>query len=164
MRAVAVVAGLAENIATRELARLSRHFERLDTQIRRCRGNEGPGNVLMMRMNFPHTSELFTCFGERGVSAETIADRLSTQVQRFLLSGAPVGEYLADQLVLPMALAGAGSFTTSDRSSHLETNLAVIEAFLPVESSLVTTGQQTRVAITPRASTRLQRPHATSTR
>ncbi|XPE63159.1 hypothetical protein ACNKHU_21215 [Shigella flexneri] len=31
-------------------------------------------------------------------------------MKRYLASTAAVGEYLADQLVLPMALAGAGNF------------------------------------------------------
>jgi RNA 3'-terminal phosphate cyclase (ATP) len=47
-----------------------------------------------------------------------------------------VGEHLADQLALPMALAGGGSFTTGQPSSHLTTNLAVIERFLPLRSQI----------------------------
>ena len=60
---------------------------------------------------------------------------------------AAVGEYLADQLVLPMALAGAGEFTVAHPSCHLLTNIAVVERFLPVRFSLVEADGVTRVSI-----------------
>ncbi len=41
-------------------------------------------------------------------------------------------EHLADQLLVPMALAGGGSFTTPRMTEHLHSNIAVIELFLPV--------------------------------
>ncbi|EIA5669093.1 RtcB family protein [Escherichia coli] len=60
---------------------------------------------------------------------------------------AAVGEYLADQLVLPMALAGTGEFTVAHPSCHLLTNIAVVERFLPVRFSLIETDGVTRVSI-----------------
>ena len=44
-----------------------------------------------------------------------------------------MGPHLADQLLLPMALAGAGRFTTVKPSLHTRTNIEVIRRFLPVE-------------------------------
>lgn len=35
----------------------------------------------------------------------------------------PVGEYLSDQLILPMLLGDGGEFVTSNISSHLKTNI-----------------------------------------
>ncbi|MGZ8711573.1 MAG: RNA 3'-terminal phosphate cyclase [Thermoanaerobaculia bacterium] len=43
-----------------------------------------------------------------------------------------LGEHLADQLLLPMAFAGGGSFTTTPLSGHATTNLEVIRRFLDV--------------------------------
>ena len=60
---------------------------------------------------------------------------------------AAVGEYLADQLVLPMALAGAGEFTVAHPSCHLLTNIAVVERFLPVRFGFIETDGVTRVSI-----------------
>jgi RNA 3'-terminal phosphate cyclase (ATP) len=54
------------------------------------------------------------------------------EVNRYLGSGAAVDEYLADQLMIPLALAGGGSFSCESVSQHATTNAAVIEAFLPV--------------------------------
>ena len=45
----------------------------------------------------------------------------------------PVDEHLADQVLLPMALSGAGSFRTTKPSLHCTTNAAVIQKFLPVD-------------------------------
>jgi RNA 3'-terminal phosphate cyclase len=45
----------------------------------------------------------------------------------------PVGEHLADQLLLPLALAGGGSFLTVPLSRHATTNALVLQAFLDVE-------------------------------
>ncbi len=44
----------------------------------------------------------------------------------------PVCEHLADQLLIPMALAGCGAFVTTEPTLHTLTNMAVIEQFLPV--------------------------------
>ncbi|HVW03120.1 MAG TPA: RNA 3'-terminal phosphate cyclase, partial [Planctomycetaceae bacterium] len=45
----------------------------------------------------------------------------------------PVGEHLADQLLLPFALAGWGRFLTVTPSLHFETNVAVIQQFLDID-------------------------------
>jgi RNA 3'-terminal phosphate cyclase (ATP) len=52
---------------------------------------------------------------------------------RYLAAEVPVGEHLADQLLIPLALAGRGSFLTLQLSSHVRTNMEVIKRFLPVE-------------------------------
>ncbi|WP_295860489.1 RNA 3'-terminal phosphate cyclase, partial [uncultured Xanthomonas sp.] len=62
-----------------------------------------------------------------------VGERLAAQVRHYLESGACVGEHLADQLLLPMALAGGGAFTTDTVSAHLSSNARLIEKFLPVE-------------------------------
>jgi RNA 3'-terminal phosphate cyclase (ATP) len=54
----------------------------------------------------------------------------------FIGCGAPVGRCLADQLLLPIALAGGGSFSTMAPDAHVPTNIAVIEKFLPVRFTL----------------------------
>jgi RNA 3'-terminal phosphate cyclase (ATP) len=47
----------------------------------------------------------------------------------YLASNAFAGPYLADQLLLPFALAGGGSFTTVKPSQHSLTARDVIERF-----------------------------------
>jgi len=58
-------------------------------------------------------TEVFTGFGEREVSAEAVAEETVRDVRCCLVAGVPVGEHLADRLLLPMALAGSGAFLTT---------------------------------------------------
>jgi RNA 3'-terminal phosphate cyclase (ATP) len=44
-----------------------------------------------------------------------------------------VGQHLADQLLIPMVLAGGGSFRTLAPSGHTKTNVEVLRHFLDVE-------------------------------
>jgi RNA 3'-terminal phosphate cyclase (ATP) len=44
----------------------------------------------------------------------------------------PVGVHLADQLLLPLAVAGAGTFVTMPPSRHTLTNIEVIQRLLPL--------------------------------
>jgi RNA 3'-terminal phosphate cyclase (ATP) len=48
-----------------------------------------------------------------------------------------VGEHLADQLILPIALAGSGSFRAVAVSQHLKSNALVIERFTGRRISIV---------------------------
>jgi RNA 3'-terminal phosphate cyclase (ATP) len=137
IKATAIVAGVPGAVARRELERLSAQLGVLDQEIRNLSSREGPGNVLMVALRYPSLTELFTGFGERGLPAEAVADRVAKDVRAYRDSSASVGEHLADQLLLPMALAGGGRFSTTAVSSHLRTNLEVIEKFLPVEFEVV---------------------------
>jgi RNA 3'-terminal phosphate cyclase (ATP) len=121
------------DVARRELDRLKQHLGELEPVLRALSSREGPGNVLLVEVPLAGYSEVFTGFGERGLPAETVADRLAKVVRAFLDSGASVGEHLADQLLLLLALAGGGSFTTPQLSSHARTNMAVIRLFKSVE-------------------------------
>ncbi|MEA3173994.1 MAG: 3-terminal phosphate cyclase, partial [Gammaproteobacteria bacterium] len=48
----------------------------------------------------------------------------------YLVSEAVVGPHLADQLLLPMALAGGGEFLTMPVTQHFESHVEIIKAFL----------------------------------
>lgn len=101
--------------------------------VRQATGSPGPGNALMVRVQSVEVVELFTAFGERRVTAERVAEQVCSEVRAYLESGAAVGPYLADQLLLPLALAGGGSFSTQTPTAHARSNAALIEKFLPVE-------------------------------
>ena len=129
--AEALVAGVPEHVALREITRVVDRFKLRREHIRhRDLGKRtGPGNVLSVRADFEHVSELVTTYGERGLPAEAVADRACDALDVYLASDAPVGEHLADQLLLPMWLAGGGSFVTGTVSAHLATNAALINRF-----------------------------------
>lgn len=133
----ATVAGLPRHIAERELNVLARSLE-LPAQtltIEELSGC-GIGNVVEVTIHCQHLTEVFTGFGERGVRAETVAAQLVAEVTDYLAAEVPVGPYLADQLLLPLALAGGGCFLTLPPTLHTTTNMQVIEAFLPLRFSV----------------------------
>ena len=47
-----------------------------------------------------------------------------------------MGRYLADQLLVPMALAGGGKFRTLSPTKHTTTNIEIIKKFLDVEIAI----------------------------
>ncbi|ENK1857433.1 RNA 3'-terminal phosphate cyclase, partial [Escherichia coli] len=109
--------------------------------------DQGPGNTVSLEVESENITERFFVVGEKRVSAEVVAAQLVQEVKRYLASPAAVGEYLADQLVLPMPMAGAGEFTVAYPSCHLLTNIAVVERFLSVRFSLTEADGVTRVSI-----------------
>jgi RNA 3'-terminal phosphate cyclase (ATP) len=132
-RARAVFSQLPREIATRELSIVSKLLGwEADCLEAVSVGSAGPGNVLTLELQSDEVTEVFTGFGEKGVPAEAVAEEIVREVRRYLAAGVPVGEHLADQLLLPMALAGAGAFFTTPLSRHATTNIEVIQAFLPI--------------------------------
>jgi RNA 3'-terminal phosphate cyclase (ATP) len=71
--------------------------------------------------------------GKPGLKAEKVGEIAANAIIDELRSGAGVDEFLADQLIPYMALAGGGSFTTRMISLHTKTNIWVTEQFLPVK-------------------------------
>ena len=132
-RAIATIANLSGDIAKRELAIIQQklNFSDDDLKIEQVADAAGPGNILSVEIESEHITEVFTGFGERGVAAERVAAETAKDVRRYLGSSAPVGRHLADQLMIPLALAGASAFRTGRLSGHSETNLATIGRFLP---------------------------------
>lgn len=133
--ATASVAGLSPDIAKRELAVVAKNlgWDQDSLFIDQLADSVGPGNVLSIEIQSEHVTEVFTGFGERGRSAERVAKSTVAQVHDYLHKGAPVWSHLADQLMLPFAMAGAGEFCTCALTPHSETNASVIEQFLQVK-------------------------------
>jgi RNA 3'-terminal phosphate cyclase (ATP) len=131
-RARAVVSALPVSIAHRELkvVETSLSFDRNQLHALEEPRPVGPGNALMIEIESEHVTEVVSSIGEKRVSAETVADRACEEARRYRESEAPVGEHLADQLLIPLALAGGGSFVTTPLSSHATTNMDVIGMFL----------------------------------
>jgi RNA 3'-terminal phosphate cyclase (ATP) len=134
-RVTAAVSRLPVTIARRELDTVQRELSwdpRLfHTDV--ITSSRGPGNVLTIEMQFQNVTEVVTGFGMRGVRAETVAARAAKAARRYLLSNAPVGQHLADQLLLPLVLAGEGRYVTLEPTPHLRTNADVIGRFLDNE-------------------------------
>lgn len=130
-KAFAAVLNLSEEakIAQRELATLNKRLK-LDTQQQFHLNGISQGNTVYVKVEHQHHIQLFTALGEMRKSAEQIANHLAEQVKQYLESNASVDEYLADQLLLPLALGQGGEFTAQCISEHTRTQAAMIEKFI----------------------------------
>lgn len=134
-QAVALLADIPGHVAERELARVGKRLKWPEESLKGVwlEREIGPGNVLLLEIACENLTEVFSSFGQNGVRAEQVADRAVDQAREWLHSRAAVAEHLADQLLLPMALAGGGSFSTPRMSEHLSSNIEVIRRFLPLD-------------------------------
>jgi RNA 3'-terminal phosphate cyclase (ATP) len=139
INARAVVANLPRSIAEREVKLIGRLLSLAGDSltVEETRDAQGPGNVVAVEIETEGHTEVFTGFGEMAVRAEAVATKVAQEARAYIASGVPVGRYLADQLLVPIALAGAGRFRTGALSRHTTTNLEVIRAFLDVSIELV---------------------------
>ncbi len=132
--AEALIANLPRHIAERELAvihkRLAYPGDHLHLQMNTKA--MGPGNVVSVIIKSEQVTECFSAFGRRGTPAERVGDEVVIQVQRYINAEVPVGLHLADQLLIPVALAGCGEFVTLKPSMHTTTNMSVISKFMLV--------------------------------
>lgn len=128
----ALFAGLPVEIAEREINVVRRDlgWSEREAFVREIPADQGPGNILLLEAQFEHGVEIVSGFGRLGVTAERVAKTAIGRLLGFLESGAFAGPYLADQLLLPFALAGGGSFTTVKPSRHSLTAIDVIARFL----------------------------------
>jgi len=99
--------------------------------VRGLPNDVGPGNALTITVEHQAVAEVFTGFGEKGVAAEQVAKGAAERAGAYLAAPVAVGRHLADQLLLPMALAaGGGEFTTFPVSAHFQSHASIIETFL----------------------------------
>ncbi|QGZ43107.1 RNA 3'-terminal phosphate cyclase (ATP) [Pseudoduganella flava] len=152
-RAESYVAALPLSIAQRELECVRKELRWRDDQVAAhpLANDEGPGNTVLIMLESEHVTEVFSAVGERRRRAEDVAGDAVLEAQRYLASGAAVGEHLGDQLMLPLAIAGGGSYTLDHVSQHAITNAEVIAQFLPVHVTFDALEQRSVCTIAPRA-------------
>jgi RNA 3'-terminal phosphate cyclase (ATP) len=89
-----------------------------------------PGSFVQVEAVFENGGGAFSFLGQRGVSAELVGERAARRLLRFLDEAGAVDPWAADQLAVPLALAGAGGrITTPEVTAHLETVAAVLGHF-----------------------------------
>ncbi len=132
-RATAVLSHLPRHVAERELRLVQKKTSWPDKAYRiEDVDAAGPGNLLLIELESEHLTETFTGFGKPGVRAEAVAQKAVQEMRRYQKAEVPVGEYLADQLLVPLALAGGGAFATLPLSRHSTTQIDLIRLFLDV--------------------------------
>ncbi len=128
--------GIAERMIARVEERLASRGIVPEVRIVEWTGRS-PGAAVSIVADHGSTGGNFVGLGERGKSAELVADDAVDELLAYLgVPDAAVDPHSADQLLLPLALAeGRSVFTVSEITGHLRTNVATIAAFLdrPIE-------------------------------
>ena len=126
-RALSAAAKLPEHVARRQAARLAARLDATVPVEIIPAGGQDPGSLVFLWG--PQAG--FTALGARGKPAEQVADEAVEAYLAFRASGAACDRHLADQILIYLALAkGPSRFTTEAVTSHLITNVWVIEQFL----------------------------------
>jgi RNA 3'-terminal phosphate cyclase (ATP) len=140
---------IPKHVATRELS-IVREGLGMERWACRARDAESPGPGNAVSIHFPgETPELVTAFGAVGRRAEAVAEDALEQARAWLDGGHPVGEMLADQLVMLVAVVG-GAFRTGALSSHATTHVEVARQFLGADGVEVDVAGTTTTVRVPR--------------
>lgn len=133
VRGMAVVTELPSHIPQRMASRAENLLRQADlrahVQPLRERG-VAPGAGIFLTAEYENSRAGFSALGRVGLPAERVAEMACEEMLGFHKNGAPVDVHLADQLLLPAALAlEASQYRVAEISTHLTTNAWVIEQF-----------------------------------
>lgn len=131
VRGLAVVTELPSHIPQRMASRAENLLHEADlratVQPLRARG-VGPGAGLFLTAEYENSLAGSGALGRVGLPAEKVAQMACEELLDFHNTGAPVDVHLADQLLLPAALASqASQYRVTEISTHLTTNAWVID-------------------------------------
>ena len=147
-----VSAGIPGHVVVREKAQLLKKLQWPNAAIALEQVESlGAGNYLRLNLRYEGITETFDSIGKVGVSAERVATEAIEAMRRYQSYGAPVGHYLADQLLLPMCLGAGGAFVTEPLSLHCQTNVEVIRQMtgLDLRINEVEEKRQWRILLEP---------------
>jgi len=106
----------------------------IPSQIRPVR-ERGPaaGAGIFLTAEYANGPAGFAALGRRGRPAEKVAQDACAGLLRHHAGDAPVDRHLADQLILPLALAaGESAFRTGQITPHTLTNIHIVQQFLDI--------------------------------
>lgn len=131
IRAHVVMSGLPRAAAEEALSALRCQLSLDHEDVQDFRGP--PGLAVMVEVESRNVTELFGGLANRGRNIEGAATGAACAALAYLAQPEPVGEHLADQLMLPMALGEGGAFRSVPPSLHTTTNADIIRRFLDVD-------------------------------
>lgn len=150
VRGISAISNLNLDIAERQKRHALRRLQNLpwgaapDLRIKTEQfPSPGKGTLLLLAAEFEGGAACYFGLGAPGKPAERVADEAIDALLAFITTGAAVDQYLADQLLLPLAVIASRSPTNppstiaaSQVTQHLLTNAEVIRRFLPIQISI----------------------------
>jgi RNA 3'-terminal phosphate cyclase (ATP) len=141
LRSVAVASVASRSLADREVAERQAEaaLEALESEEALDPGvpvestvdyaeSDSPGSAVLVRAAYEHSLAGFDALGERGRPAEEVGETPVEAFGRFDAGAAAVDGHTADQLVLPLAVAG-GTVAIPRMTDHVATNADLLDAF-----------------------------------
>ena len=139
IRGISASSNLPKHVAERQkeqtLNRIRRELK-IDAEIaiQQDVSSNGPGSFLFLLAEYEKIFAGFSSLGARGKLAEKVADEAVDSLKDYMESDGCIDPHLADQIIPFMAMAkGNSSFTTTQMTEHLLSNLWVIAHFLEVK-------------------------------
>jgi RNA 3'-terminal phosphate cyclase (ATP) len=131
----AVAANLPKDIADRMARRAADILgeKGIEAQVTSERvGGRSTGAGIFLTARYAQALAGFSALGKKGLPAERVALDACRELLAFHKTGASVDSHLADQLVLPLALAeGRSEMAVESVTSHLLANAEVVRRFIP---------------------------------
>jgi RNA 3'-phosphate cyclase len=143
-------AHVAERMRSAAAAPLAAHRAQIDAAVLGADEAVGQGGAVVVWARTEHAVLGAGRVAERGVRAEALGAAAGDELAADLAAGAALDVHAADQLLVYLALAGAGGYTTRAVSRHAETAMWLIEQFLPVSFAVSRAGPLARVTVAPR--------------
>lgn len=147
---------LPDHVAQRQRDQMVKRLDHLDLpaeiEIKRV-PSPGVGSAVLVAGSDGAARFGFSALGAKGKPAERVADEALDQLLSFLNTNASVDRYLADQLLIPLALAsGRSRLVIETGTTHFTTNAEIIGKFLDVDISIEETGKmgEALVSVEPR--------------
>lgn len=133
VRARALVAGIRPRVGWDEVTHIAEALAlpRDAVGVDELGSERGPGNAVLVVIERERSREIVTAFGEKGVPAKKVAAAAAAEARALLEADVPVGEHLADQVLLPMALGRGGELATVAPTLHTTTQMGLVPRFLP---------------------------------
>ena len=154
IRGISAVANLDRRITERQrsqvIRRLGDKYRLNDIRIKQLPSNF-KGTIILLLAEFEKSQCCYFSLGKPGKPAEHVADDAINAFESFMTTSGAIDEYLADQLLLPLAFAsGISSFKSSKITQHLITNAEVIKQYIDVRIDIYgKIGQPGLVSIQP---------------
>ena len=131
--AIALSAMLPDNVNSREIDLLKNRLKWNNDELKGIKiRSSGPGNVVIIELEYEFVTGIFTGFGEKKIPVAEVVEQACKSLEQYEKSDAPVDEHLADQLLLPLSIGKGGAFNTNCISGHTSTNIEIIKKFLDV--------------------------------
>lgn len=148
--AAALPAHIPQRMSDRARALLTAEGVQPRLMPRRVRA-ASPGALSFIAARYAAGACGFTAFGAPGKPAERVAEEAVQLFAEHRASGAAVDRWLADQLLLPLAMAGGISrFTTDVVTTHLTTQAEVLRLFALAEVTITQGEGHALVTVAPR--------------